>query len=214
MPIESVGRVFSTRLLVNCMIRAGYHDVARTPGGKRGMAEDTYRRLWPKEVVQPSGYAGRFDEILLVDLTIRPTQLVLHGQFYTDISLDDARDLTLTPIKEDGTPMQRYIAFVDLGEKNLDRTVKNCQKECAPDAVALVTAEGLYLPVQHKAHLRKFGVDLAGVDVPLFFRQSLCGALCVSLFKDKRPKVSVREIEYADSQCGSAFRGKHVIAVA
>lgn len=210
MPIdlEKSGRVFSTRKHVNCMIRAGYHTVASTPSGKRGMADVTYRRLWPVEVVEPPECAGQFDGILLVDLTIARVHLELRGQIYTDVAPASCKDFVCVPINEDGTPLRRYIAFVQLGRKSIDPAVADYVKELAMDEVGLVLTEGLHLPVEYREHLRQFGVDLAGSAFPLSM------VPCISLFGEARPKLSDRDVTKEDRRFGVASRSRQVIAVA
>ena len=57
------GRAIDIRPFVEMLIKAGYHEAA-------GLSASAYRKLWPKTVVQPLEYAGRFDAVLLVDRSI------------------------------------------------------------------------------------------------------------------------------------------------
>lgn len=210
-PVEKTpkpkSRVFKTGALVNRLIRAGYHTVARAPDGTIGMTASVYKKLWPKEVEQPAEYTGRFDGILLVDVTISQAELVSRGKIDTYVEPAACTDLVPAPTNADGTPIVRYVAFVQLGEKNLKRTVEDCTATFASDEVGLVTTEGLHLPVQHETYLRKWAVDLAGS------RSKSLYAPCVRWFAFARPKFVADDVRNPHLSFGSASRGSKVIAV-
>lgn len=192
------GRLFKITDRVDCLINAGYHKV--TNGG-RGMPASTYRKLWPKTVIRPPEYVGRFDEMLLVDSTIAIPELVKRGN--CDIWVDPALCADLVSAPESG----RYIAFVQLGEKNLNRSVEDCFKTFASDEVGLVSVEGLHLPVQHEAYLRRFAVDLGGS------RYESVDAPYVLWFDRARPYFFAHVVRHSHPFYGSASRGVKVIAV-
>ena len=200
------GRIISTAEFVERMIKAGYHKA--TEGG-RGMKASAYRKMWSRTVVQPVSYAGRFDQILLVDLTIKVPRRIAMANFCFSVRPEECRDLVLAPVGKDGKPVSRYIAFVQLGEKNLNRTVEDCRASFAPDEVGLVTLEGLHLLAEYEAHLRKFVVDLAGSDFGGW------RAPCVCWFTDGRPHLDADGVQSNPrSSDGSASRGSEVIEVA
>lgn len=192
------GKIFETAELVELMIKTGFHKA--TDSG-RGMKASVYRKMWPRIVVQPVSYAGRFDALLLVDRTLVIPAFVAMANFYLGVRPEDCRDLVPAP-----APV-RYIAFAQLGKKNLGRTVADCRASFDPDEVGLVTMEGLHLPIQHESYLRSYAVDLPG---------SACdGAFApyVSWFGYDRPYFNANDIQYPLSRCGSASRGSEVIVL-
>lgn len=200
----SAGRLMETGILVERLIKAGYHKM--TNSGE-GMKASAYRKLWPRIVTQPLEYAGRFDELLLVDTTIELDQLVHLSNFIIYTDPKDCQDLAPTPLDKDGKPAVRYIAFVQLGQKNLKLAISDCRTSFSPDEIGLVTREGLHLPIQHEPYLRQYVVDLSG---------SACGesrAPCVSWFGDTGPLVDAHNIRYWHQGCGSASRGSKIIAI-
>lgn len=188
------GRLIDISDKVELLIQAGYHEAA-------GLSASVYRRLWPKTVVQPPEYAGRFDEVLLVDRAIAITKLVRCGNIYLWVDPSACYDLAPMPTAS------RYIAFIQLGRKNLGLTVENCSKTFAPDEVGLTTVEGLYLPVQHKAYLRQYAVDLAGSRCDSVF------APCVYWFSLDQPHFCAYGVRSSNPRYGSASRGSAVITV-
>lgn len=188
------GRLIDISDQVELLIKAGYHQAA-------GMSASAYRKLWPRTVTQPVEYAGRFDEVLLVDRTIAKFEHVNRGNIYAWVDPASCSDLVKAPLAS------RYIAFIQLGQKNLGRTVEDCAKTFAPDEVGLVTVEGLHLPVQHAAYLRHYAVDLAGS------RCGSVGAPCVRWFGIGRPHFYAPFVRYSNPHCGSASRGSTVITV-
>lgn len=192
------GLIMETAELVERMIKAGFHKA--TDGG-RGMKASAYRKMWPRTVVQPVSYAGRFDRLLLVDRTIEPSRLVAMANFYLAVQLNDCQDIVPAPAPA------RYIAFVQLGKKNLGRTVADCRASFDPDEIGLVTVEGLHLPIQHEAYLRSHAADLAG---------SAYGEVVapyVYWFGFARPGLGASDIRNPRPRCGSASRGSEVIVV-
>ena len=192
------GRLIDISDKVELLIRAGYHQVTNSG---LGMPASAYRQLWPKTVVQPLEYLGRFDEELLVDRTIAKFEHVNRGNIYTWVNPADCTNLA--PV----VAASRYIAFVQLGKKNLGRPVEDCTKTFASDEVGLVTVEGLHLPVQHADYLRNYAVDLAGS------RWESVVAPYVSWFDDDRPGFGALGVRYSNPSCGSASRGSTVITV-
>jgi len=198
------GRIISTAELVERMIRAGFHKA--TDGG-RGLKASAYRKMWPRTVVWPVSYAGRFDEILLVDRTIEIPRLIAASNFYLNVRPDECKDLVPAPVGKDGKAASRYIAFVQLGVKNLSRTVEDCRKTFAPDEVGLVTVEGLHLPTEHEAHLRRYVTEFAGSA------HGEMHAPYVGWFGECHPYFHARGIRDPLLDCGSASRGSEVIPV-
>lgn len=188
------GRLIDISDKVELLIKAGYHQAA-------GLSASAYRQLWPRTVTQPVEYAGRFDEVLLVDRAITLPDLVKRGNIYTWVN--PASCANLAPV----STASRYIAFIQLGQKNLGRPVEDCAKTFAPDEVGLVTVEGLHLPVQHAAHLRHYAVDLAGS------RYESVDAPYVCWFDSDRPRFGAHGVRCGTSGCGSASRGSTVITV-
>lgn len=189
---------------IELLIKAGYHKV--TNGGE-GMKASQYRKLWPKTVTVPPKYVGRFDEVLLVDRTIKVDEIVKAGNLCLSFKLEDCEDLVQPPHGEDGQPLSRFIAFVQLGEKNLGRPVKDCCKRFSQDEIGLAVLEGLYLPVQHENYLRRFAVDIPGSQY------DRVGAPYVVWFDSERPVFSVPRVQDRHDECGSASRGSVVIPV-
>ncbi len=194
MVASTPGRLIDITTQVELLIKAGYHEAA-------GLSASAYRQLWPKTVVQPLEYAGRFDAVLLVDTTIKASELVSRGNIYTYVQPSACTDLVKAPTA------LRYIAFVQLGQKNLGRTVEDCAKTFAPDEVGLTTVEGLHLPVQHKAYLRQYAIDLAGsryvsVDAPYVY-----------WFVSGRPFFFACDVRLSHPSYGSASRGSAIITV-
>ena len=188
------GRLIDISDKMELLIAAGYHEAA-------GMKASAYRRLWPKTVVQPLEYAGRFDEVLLVDHSIAVAGLVRCGNISTYVQPSSCVDLVKAPTAS------RYIAFIQLGRKNLGRAVEDCSKTFASDEVGLVSVEGLHLPVQHQAYLRQFAVDLAGS------RCFSVSAPDVYWFSHARPSFNAHDARDARHSFGSASRGSAVITV-
>ncbi len=199
--VSGKGKVITTSEFVERLIKAGFHKA--TDGGK-GMEASAYRKLWPKTVVQPVSYAGRFDELLLVDLTITLDRLVKISNFFSIIRPEDCQNLVSSPMGKDGKMLLRYIAFIQLGKKNLGRTVEDCRKTFASDEVGLVLAEGLHLPVEHESYLRQYAVDLPG---------SACGKFApfVVWVAVDRPYFDANLAQAAHPHYGSASRGSEVI---
>jgi hypothetical protein len=196
------GRIIPTAELVERMIKAGLH---KATNGGRGMKASAYRKMWPRTVVQPVSYAGRFDQILLVDLAIDTPRLAKMANFCRYVRPLECRDFVPAPTGKDGKPVSRYIAFVQLGKNNLNRTVEDCRKTFAPDEVGLVTAEGLHLSTEHEAHLRRYAAELAG---------SAYGEMhapYVGWFGDCHPYFHARGIRDPLPDCGSASRGSEVV---
>lgn len=204
--IEGGGTILDISPLVEKMIKAGIHTV--TDNGN-GMGAAKYRKLWPKTVVQPAEYAGRFDHVLLVDTTVALAAMVEKGNVYVYTDPASCEDIVPAPMKEEGTPtpLTRYIAFFQDGTKNKGRTVEDCRTTFAKDEIGLVTREGLYLPIQHESILRDHGVDLSGS------RRGGCLAPFVVWFVSVRPEFHVHDIQRTDTDCSSASRGSVVIAV-
>lgn len=198
------GSILDISSLVEKMIKAGIHTV--TDNGK-GMTARAYKRLWPKTVIQPPEYVGRFDQALLVDTTVDLTVLIRHGNVavYTDPAT--CEDMVPAPTKEDGAPLTRYVVFFQDGAKNKGRTVEDCRTSFAKDEIGLVTQEGLYLPIQHEPTLSDHAVDLPGS------RYGDWHAPCVRWFGLAQPGFSVGVIRSRDPGYGSASRGSVVIAV-
>lgn len=198
------GRILDISPLVEKMIQAGIHKV--TEGGK-GMNAKAYKGLWPKTVLQPKEYMGRFDQVLLVDTTVTLAALVEKGNvvIYTDTS--SCEDIAKAPAREDGTPLTRYVVFFQDGTKNKGRSVEDCRKTFTEDEIGLVTREGLYLPIQHEPILRDHGVDLPGS------RGEDWSAPYVHWFESVRPEFCVFGVRYGSPSCGSASRGSVVIPV-
>lgn len=193
------GRIIDVSHYVEWLIRAGYHKV--TDGGK-GMRAAAYRKLWPNAVTQPLEYTMRFDELLLVDRTIAISELVAR-------SAVDVKPILAACVDEVAAPLySRYIAFVQLGERNFHRTVNDCCKTFAPDEVGLVTIEGLHLPIEHEKYLREYcGVDLAGS------RFELSLAPFVQWRDKSRPFIDIHSIYHPFEYHGSASRGGKLIPV-
>ncbi len=195
--VAGAGRMIEIGNYVEKLIKAGYHKAV-------GMSASSYRRLWPKSVTQPPEYAGRFDEVLLVDRAIAVPKLVKCGNFYIYTEPSACTDMVKAPVDpKTNQPLTRYICFVQLGEKNLNRSVEDCSK----DEVGLVTAEGLHLPVQQAAYLRKYAVDLAGS------RCESVNAPYVSWFGSAQPGFCASGVRNSNPYCGSASRGGAVITV-
>lgn len=154
-------RILDTSNLVELMIQAGYHKV--TNKGK-GMKASAYRKLWPSTVIQPLEYVGRFDKILLVDKTITLRKLTCYTRILTDDPVDpkDCTDTVPAPCDNNGKPLSRYIAFVQLGEKSLNQKTKECQQGFALDEVGLVTVEGLHLPMEYAEYFSLYTVNIVG----------------------------------------------------
>lgn len=201
---SSAGRIMETGALVERLIKAGYHKV--TDSGK-GMKASAYRNLWPRTVTQPPEYAGRFDEILLVDATIKFSELVRLGNFVTYVQPEACQDIVPAPLGQDGKPAVRYIAFVQLGKKNLNRTVADCRASFAPDEVGLITREGLHLPIQHEPYLRQYAADLPGSAY------DETRAPYVYWVGAARPSFSAYDIRVCHPSFGSASRGSEIIAL-
>lgn len=189
---------------VDLLIKAGYHKV--TNGGE-GMKASQYRKLWPKTVTVPPEYVGRFDEILLVDRSIKVVDLVKAGNLYLSVKPEDSEDMVKPPLGEEGQPLTRYIAFVQLGEKNLGRSVEDCRSSFAEDEMGLVSLEGFHLPVQHENHLRRFAIDLPGSRFGCVY------APCVYWFDVERPSFNASRVQNRHGEYGSASRGSVVIKV-
>jgi hypothetical protein len=193
---------FGTRFLVEALIKADYHQAA-------GVTEKDYRKLWPVCVEQPPEYAGRFDAVLLVDRSIPLSELMRCGDIYPWVNPTVCTDLNLADAPqhpETKAALKRYVAFVQLGAKNLSRSVEDCRKAFTADEVGLVTVEGLHLPVQHERHLRHWAVDLASS------RCSEVGVPCVGWFADT-PDFYAGGVQHADPVYGSGSRGRQVIPV-
>ena len=58
------------------------------------------------------------------------------------------KDVIDSPVDSSGRPLERYIIFIQAGNKNFGVSVKDVQKSFATDEVSLVTIEGLHLPAQ------------------------------------------------------------------
>lgn len=198
------GRIMDISSLVEKMIRAGIHKV--TDGGK-GMGASKYRKLWPKTVTQPNKYAGRFDQVLLVDTTVTLGALAEKGNIliYADPAI--CQDIVWAPVGQSNRRTTRYVAFFQDGTKNKCRTVEDCRNTFNPDEVGLTTVEGLYLPIQHEPVLRDHGVDLPGS------RHEVWSAPYVYWFGLDRPEFLVHVLRYRNPYCGSASRGSIVIPV-
>lgn len=197
------GRIIDLRHIVQLLIRTGYH---KATNAGQGMTASAYRKLWPEFIHQPPEYAGRFNEVILVDRTVGLQGLVRLGGFKLSILPGDCFDYASNVISGE---IGRYIAFVQLGEKNLGWTVENCRNIFAPDEVGLTAREGLHLPAQHQDSLRHYGVDLPG---------SACGGGThvpyVDWFDGGRwPYFRARRAQDSGSRCGSASRGIKVISV-
>ena len=195
--------------LIEAMIQHGVHKVTDSgkSDGSRGMGAAKYRKLWPKTVSQPPEYAGRFDQMLLVDRTVALPALVECGKTVTNTDPASCEDMVPVPTTEDGTPLTRYVVFFHDGSKNKGRTVEDCRATLAPDEVGLVTAEGLYLPIQHEPVLRDHAVDLPGS------RYGDWSAPFVDWFDNDQPGFDTNDIRYRSSVYGSASRGSVVIPV-
>lgn len=201
-------QVFRTKSLVAAMTRAGYHTVALGPDGvNRGMPASTYRKLWPATVEQPVEYRGRFDTILCVDTTLGPSALMEQGRIVQGVNPDSCTDLVPIPTDKDGQPLKRYIAFVQLGERHLNRKVEDCCAGFATDEGGLVTREGLHLPVEHAAYLKRYACDLAGSRYDGMY------APCVYWFGSSQPKFNADHVQPPNPCYGSASRGSRVVAV-
>lgn len=199
------GPIINLRPFVQAMIKAGYHAVTDTG---QGMKAAKYRKLWPSTVQVPEEYVGRFDSVLLVDRTILLEALLERGNIHTWTAPSSCTDIASTPTYADGTPITRYIAFVSLGEKNLDRSVKDCCSNFVADEVGLVSIEGLHLPVQHETYLRRLAVDLPGS------RSSGKSLAPNVLWLDlAQPRFSTPDIRHRNGYYGSASRGSRVIPV-
>ena len=192
------GRLIDISDKVELLIRAGYHQVTNSG---LGMPASAYRKLWPRTVIQPMEYVGRFDEELLVDRTIAKFEHVNRGNIYTWVNPADCTNLA--PV----VAASWYIAFVQLGKKNLGRPVEDCTKTFASDEVGLVTVEGLHLPVQHADYLRNYAVDLAGS------RYESVSAPYVYWFDNDRPNFNAHDVRNSNPNYGSASRGSTVITV-
>ena len=199
------GRVGTSRL-IEAMIRAGGHKV--TDGGK-GMDARRYKYLWPEVVIQPSEYAGRFNILVAVDLTIAIPALVVCGNTHLWVQPEACEDIVTAPADATGKPLTRYIAFCQLGGTHLGHPVEQCRREFTErsDEVGLVSREGLHLPIQYEAHLRHYAVDLAGS------RYDEGDAPCVGWFGVAGPGFSWDGVRDSNSGCGSASRGSQVVAV-
>lgn len=198
--LSSVGRIFDLTPNIKAMIRAGYHTAS-------GMSEANYRALWPKTVTQPPEYAGRFDQVLLVDRTIDSAQLLACGKIVEYITTVSCEDLVEAPKGKDGKPLSRYVAFFQDGRKNMDRTVEECRSGFEKDEVGLVTLEGLHLPVQYEKSLRHHAVDLSGSRYGEF------RAPFVNWFAFDQPGLGAGAVQCGASGYGSASRGSQVIPV-
>jgi hypothetical protein len=196
---------FETSEYVEKLIAAGYHKA--TENGK-GMSAAAYRKLWPTTVIQPPEYADRFDAVLLVDCTIAISELVRCGDFYVVVTPESCTDLVPAPVHpETGNALTRYVAFCQLGEQNLNRTVEDCRKTMAEDEVGLVSVDGLHLPIQYAEYSKEYAVDLAGS------RYDAIGAPYVSWFGSARPIFSRSGVRHPNPGCGSGSRGRKVISV-
>ena len=189
------GKVFDLLPHVEAMIRFGYHAAS-------GMSEAEYRALWPKSVIQPSMYRGRFDQALLVDRTIDSAKLVACGKIVEYVKFTDCTDLVLPPKGSDGKPLSCYVAFIQDGMRNQRRSVEECQALFEEDEVGLVTIEGLHLPVHIFQH---YGVDIPGSRFDAFHAPSL------GWFAHDLLRLDARVVQARCLNAGSASRGSQVI---
>ncbi len=196
-------RLFDLWPFVAAMVKAGYPQAC-------GMTSEAYTKLWPQVAKQPAEYAGRFDAVLLVDRSIAIPKLVQCGNLLQGLDSAACNDLTPRDAPQHPktkAPLARYVAWVQLGQRNLGRTLEACCADFAVDEVGLVTVEGLHLPVQHQPHLRRWVVDLAGS------RFSEIHAPYVSWFSDDWPYFYTNDVHHARLLCGSGSRGRQVIPV-
>ncbi len=198
--LSAEGKVFDLTSNIEAMIRAGYHEAS-------GMSAEQYRALWPKSVTQPPEYAGRFDQVLLVDRTIAPEKLIALGSIVEYAKFANCTDLVDAPKGKDGKPLMRYVAFFQDGSRNLGRAVEDVRETYAQDEVGLVTSEGLHLPVQHEKSLRHHAVDLPGSRYSEFF------APYVLWFARARPELHADDVQGGGPRYGSASRGSQVIPI-
>lgn len=194
------------------MLRHGYHKAA-------GMKGVDYRQLWMASSVLDrlrelrGRYAGRFDEILLVDTTHSArTRLVMNSvgacDFY--VQPENCEDIVPAPTHpETGEPLTRYIACVQTGGTYLGKSVRDACELIAvhDDEVGLTLTEGACLPGQHEAALRKHGIDLPGSCYGSDFAPYVYWFDCV------QPGLSAHVVRSAAPGYGSASRGTLVVPV-
>lgn len=192
--LSAVGKTFDLTQQIEQLIAQGNHTAC-------GMSAETYRSLWPTTVVQPPEYAGRLDLPLLVDLAIKPDRLLaLNRNIEEYVKVSSCTDLVAAPRHENGTVLTRYVAWIQT-DRWLNRKVADVRGEMPADEVGLVTAEGLHLPGQYEAILRKQAVDIPGS------RCDEAGAPYVRWFDFERPLVHAIHVDSADPSYGSGSRG-------
>ncbi len=202
-------RIIDCADLIEAMIQAGYHKHTMNPEGSYGMRASAYRKLWPKTVAQPPGYAGRFDQVLLVDRSLRLVDYLECGNIEIDgTDIASCHDIVSRPTHE-GNVLLRYVAFFQDGWKYLNRPAQDCCMSFAEDEVGLVTVEGLHLPVQYKKTQCEYRSHLPGSHA----RPHEANVPFIGGFYDKYPDRISFGACVQGSDIGSASRGTIVIPV-
>lgn len=147
--------------------------VASGLGRIQRISDDVYRKLWPATVEMPARYEGRFDRALCVDafplhpLTTvvddaagrpshRPVRLLPLPGFDKPKSVMFGRSCAeaLMPADFNDAPI-RYILFWQAGERWKTYSPNTARSRFDADECGLRLNEGLHLPLQEEALLRK-----------------------------------------------------------
>lgn len=144
--------------LVDRLIARGFHRA-------HGVSEQVYRGCWPRVVVQPAQYFGRYPVILLVDgalpLGVLADLAGVQHEFSINACVDDVVPIVQHPVS--GNPMMRYIAFAQDGYSSRQVSPQAwLARYDALEEAPLAVREGLCIPIFHPASLENRGIALVG----------------------------------------------------
>jgi hypothetical protein len=154
--------------------------VASGIGRIQRISDAVYRNIWPKTVEMPEKLEGRFDRALCVDafplypmhtavdrgsrrVTLPVRLLPLPGRDKpTAVTFEAADDDALAPLEHRRhAQLVRYVIFWQAGERWKGSSPNAMRTRFDADECALRLNEGLHLPLQEEALLRKRRIPLS-----------------------------------------------------
>lgn len=145
------------RRQANRYIELGFHRMLE-------VSEDEYLTSLPRLGAQPRRFAGRFDVPVIVERRINPfIQARMAGLSYDDFYLGP-EDWEGDP-KSYKTPDVPYVTWMQLGRKNISKSIEAVRKNLAPDERGATIHDGIALFITRLSLLKEDSVSYF-IDLP------------------------------------------------
>ncbi|MBI2483547.1 hypothetical protein HYV74_05230 [Candidatus Uhrbacteria bacterium] len=191
--------------LVDRLIERDYHlAISKSHASNRGethLPAGKFRASIPPYVRMPHECRGRLERPLFVGAAVWLEQLIVTADhIYPHILLPTVEDVVEIPRDDVGRPVERYVAFIQLGSMYPQMSAAEAQPLLTPDReFGLTLREGLHAVLQYPLPIRESGIVCSGSRC---YTDKGEARVPVIVFDQAKRKYLIRS-----DQLDSAYRG-------